>query len=329
MVDCGASPYAIDLKSLLLLQRDARGIALDQMDIAAKRVGNYLSRFKGRGMEYEESRPYQEGDDLRYLDWRVTARTGKAFTKYFREERERPVLIFVDYRAPMFFATRGCFKSVSASRLAAKLAWAHVAHGDRVGSMIISDFDHRETRPSHGSKAVLRMANDMVNHPAWRDGLNQQNDSHPERINAALGRLRHLARPGTRIYLLSDFRGLSETGFHHLATLARHAELVPVMFYDPLEAELPMRGPLPVAWRDKRGWISGKKSASQDWRKQFEQRLAQTDGWFRQHGGKLLLCRTDQDPLELIAKRRQVRKCVRPNRAGRQSRSGAGNGVGA
>ena len=309
MADCGYLPYAIDLKSLLLLQRDARGIALDQMDITAKRVGNYLSRFKGRGMEYEESRPYQEGDDLRYLDWRVTARTGKAFTKYFREERERPVLFFVDYRAPMFFATRGCFKSVNASRLAVKLAWAHVAHGDRVGSMIVSDVDDREIRPSHGSKAVLRMANEMVSHPAWRGAMDTEN--HPERINTALGRLRHLARPGTRIYLLSDFRGLSETGFRHLSILARHAELVPVMFHDPLETELPDHGQFPVTWRDKRGWISARKSDRQAWREQFQTRLAQTDSWFRKHGGKLLLCQTDQDPLALMAKRGQKRKNIR------------------
>ena len=305
-MDCGVSPYAIDLESLLLLQRDARSIALDQMDISAMRVGNYLSRFKGRGMEYEESRPYQEGDDLRYLDWRVTARTGKAFTKYFREERERPVLILVDYRAPMFFATRGCFKAVSASRLAAKLAWAHVAHGDRVGAMLISDTGHREIRPSHGRKSVLRMAHEMVNHPAWKNSA--ETEQNPQRINGALGRLRHLARPGTRIYLLSDFRGLSETGFRHLALLSRHAELAPVMFYDPLEAELPTDGQYPVAWREQRGWLTGRKRAGNQWAARFRKRLQQTRDWFGGHGSKLLVCRTDQDPLSLIDPRSRVRR---------------------
>lgn len=308
MTDCGFSPCAIDLKSLLLLQRDARSIALDQMDISAKRTGNYLSRFKGRGMEFEESRPYQEGDDLRYLDWRVTARTGKAFTKYFREERERPVLFFVDYRAPMFFATRGCFKAVSASRLAARLAWAHVEHGDRVGAVLFSDMGNREFRPSHGRKAVLRMSDEMVRHPAWSRSAEVETDS--GLINTALGTLRHLARPGTRIYLFSDFRGLSDKGFRYLALLSRHAELVPVMFYDPLEAELPPNGQYPVAWHNKRGWLSGKKATRGEWANKFQSRLEKLKEEFQKHGGRLLVCRTDQDPLTLIDRRNRSRHGV-------------------
>ena len=87
-------------------------------------------------MEFDESRLYQPGDDIRNMDWRVTARTGKPHTKLFREERERPVFVWVDYRAPMFFATQGVFKSVFVARMAALIAWNAVQQGDRIGGLI-------------------------------------------------------------------------------------------------------------------------------------------------------------------------------------------------
>ena len=98
-------------------------------------AGNVRTRYKGRGMSFAEVRPYQAGDDIRCIDWRVTARTGKTHTKVYREERERPVLLWVDYRKPMFFGTRNSFKSVVAAKTAALLAWSTAQHGDRLGGL--------------------------------------------------------------------------------------------------------------------------------------------------------------------------------------------------
>ena len=110
------SPVRVTQAELIRLAAPARLLSLDAMRARARRGGQYLSHFKGRGMEFDEARPYQDGDDPRNIDWRVTARTGKPFTKLFREERERPVLLWLDLRAAMHFATRGSFKSVLAAR---------------------------------------------------------------------------------------------------------------------------------------------------------------------------------------------------------------------
>ena len=128
-----ASPVSVSQSGLIRLSAPARAIALDVLRVNSLQTGAYVSHFRGRGMEFDESRPYQPGDDPRSIDWRVTARSTEAYTKLFREERERPVLVVVDLRAAMHFATRGCFKSVNACRAAALVAWAAHHRGDRLG----------------------------------------------------------------------------------------------------------------------------------------------------------------------------------------------------
>ncbi len=119
------------------------------------RAGGYLSGFKGRGMDFEEVRAYQPGDDVRLIDWRVTARTGKPFTKIFHEERERPVFIVVDLSATMFFGTKTAFKSVIAAKVAALIAWAAVKNGDRVGGIFYGGENCHELRPKSRNRGVL------------------------------------------------------------------------------------------------------------------------------------------------------------------------------
>ena len=140
-----SSAVSIDSQELIALRHYATTISLKSKRNTASQSGAYLSPFKGRGMEFDEARPYQPGDDIRSIDWRVTARTGKPHTKMFGEERERAVVVCLDYRAPMFFATRGAFKSVIASKMAALLAWASEHHGDRVqvgcGGALRADVD--------------------------------------------------------------------------------------------------------------------------------------------------------------------------------------------
>ncbi|MEO1576267.1 MAG: DUF58 domain-containing protein, partial [Pseudomonadota bacterium] len=104
------SPVRVDVADLLELRQSARALSLRSVARRSVQSGARRSAFRARGMDYEESRRYQVGDDMRTLDWRVTARTGKPYTKLFREERERPVLFCVDLGPRMFFATRGVFK---------------------------------------------------------------------------------------------------------------------------------------------------------------------------------------------------------------------------
>ncbi|MEL0081807.1 MAG: DUF58 domain-containing protein, partial [Gammaproteobacteria bacterium] len=216
---------------LFALQHAARSLSLGAGNISAARGGSHLSRFRGRGMEYEESRRYQPGDDIRTIDWRVTARNGTTHTKLFRDERERPVLVWLDYRPSMHFATVGAFKSVIAARSMALLAWTALHNGDRVGGMIFNDNEHHEYRPLRGRKSMLAMLQAAGKQQDWRP-LEQPAaapQSDQDTLEAALHRLQRLARPGSLLFLVSDFRGLS---FHNdnpakklLSRLADHNEL--------------------------------------------------------------------------------------------------------
>ena len=162
-------PVRISLASMIGLRHAARSLPLKATKIRAQRSGGFLSPFKGRGMEFDEVRPYQPGDDIHSLDWKVTARTGKPHTKLFRDERERPILLWVDLRSPMFFATRGMYKAVAAARAAALLAWSAILQGDRLGALIFSEHKHVELRPQRGSAAALHFMKQLVEHPAWTD----------------------------------------------------------------------------------------------------------------------------------------------------------------
>ena len=153
---------SVSLKTLIDLAKPAAGLNLHHAQFRSSQSGNYVSRFKGRGMEFDEARLYQPGDDIRTIDWRVTARTGKTHTKVFREERERPVFISVDNRLAMHFATRGVFKSVLAAKLGGLLAWAAEYHGDRIGGQLFSEHECRELKPQNGRHAVLRFLNALV-----------------------------------------------------------------------------------------------------------------------------------------------------------------------
>lgn len=235
------SPVQIDLPHLVSLRGAAGQTLLPPQRITAAQSGGHLSRFRGRGMEFAEVRAYQPGDDVRSIDWRVTARRGKVHTKMFHEERERPVLFALDYRRPMFFATRGRFKAVLASELAALLAWQVQARGDRVGGFLFSEQGHAEVRPAGGWRGVLRLLQQMVADPAWRRPPHAPFEPRQRLAQTILG-LRRVARPGSLVLLLSDFTQWDDEVEKQLALLGRQAQLALYFLYDPLEAELPQAG---------------------------------------------------------------------------------------
>jgi uncharacterized protein (DUF58 family) len=113
----------------------------------ARLAGAYLAKTKGRGMEFDEARHYQPGDDIRTIDWRVTARTGKTHTKLYREEKERPVFLLVDLSNSLHFGTQLLFKSVQAAHLASLIAWVATQRGDRIGGLVINNRQHLEFKP--------------------------------------------------------------------------------------------------------------------------------------------------------------------------------------
>jgi len=259
-------------RALAQLRPAAENLPLRAVRIRSQMIGGHLSRFRGRGMEFDEARPYQPGDDVRTLDWRVTARTGQPHTKLYREERERAVLCWVDFRAPMRFATRGRFKSVQAAQAAGLLAWAGRSQGDRLGGLAFSEAGHQELRPMGGDEGVLRLLGMLSDYSALPV---ETSDSEHRRgaILNALVRLRRVARPGSLIFLLSDFRGLNNRCETHLSALARHNDLVLLHLYDPLEAALPASG--------RYRFTDGKRTRTLDCADKLQQRKHQERFQFR------------------------------------------------
>lgn len=223
---------------LIGLQRHAGKIDLMHARSARARLaGNHLSRFRGRGMDYQESRAYQAGDDVRSMDWRVTARTGKPHVKVYHEERERPVVLFLDLNPGMFFGSRGMLKSVVAARAAALIAWAASAHGDRIGALMFNG-GYCDLQPRGGKHGVLRLIRQLVEHTDPRTGVGPQ--TYSGGLNAALSRLRRVTRPGSLVVLLGDYYGIDGDSEKHLLHLRQHSDVAAIQIVDPLEEAPPI-----------------------------------------------------------------------------------------
>lgn len=228
---------------LIALRRHADAIALRGAGPARAQLGGeHLSRFRGRGMDYQESRIYSSGDDARSMDWRVTARTGVAHVKVYQEERERPVVFGIDFGAGMFFASRGALKSVVAVRCAALLAWSAAGSGDRVGASLFNG-ECRELAPRGGRHGVLQLIHHLVAHSDPRramDGAGADAGA-GERggLGAALLRMRRVSRPGSLIVLIGDFYGLDDDCDRHLQWLRERNDMLALQIVDPLEVAPP------------------------------------------------------------------------------------------
>jgi len=230
------------LESLLQLRPEARRLGLSQKTVAALQAGVYRSAFRGRGIDFEEVRVYQPGDDIRTMDWRVTARTGTPHTKVYREEHERPVLFLVDQGSSMMFGTRLAFKSVVAAHAAALMAWAVLDNNDRVGGLVFRGDRHWQLRASARRTGVLALCK------ALSEGtLDDMNDT-PEgnALNKALLRLSRITRPGSLLILISDFREADEQTAQLFARMAHHNDMAALLVHDPMEAHPPEPGRYPV-----------------------------------------------------------------------------------
>lgn len=201
-------------------------------------IGAHGSRFRGRGMEFAESRVYQPGDDVRSIDWRVTARTGRPHTKLFQEERERPVMLLVDLGASMFFGTRTAYKSVVAVETAALIAWAAMHVGDRVGALVAGRSAHTEIKPASGRRGVLRVLRAL----AALSRMAEEDEAPRIGLSESLLRARHVARPGSLLVLISDFYGLDEDAAGHLSRVRQHNDMLACWIHDALEIAPPPPG---------------------------------------------------------------------------------------
>ena len=230
----GTNGTAPGLAELLWYQRYTKVLDLTPtMAIQSKLAGTYLAKSKGRGMEFDEVRHYQSGDDVRTIDWRVTARTGKVHTKLFREEKERPVFILTDLGSTMRFGSSLLFKSVQATHLAALIAWHVKQRGDKLGGLVFSQQQHVELKPQSRSHGVLRYFNALTQVHQARETLRGLH------INDALSQLRRLVRPGSLVYILSDFSAFNADGLRHIRAIRQHNEVCCCPISDPLDLMLP------------------------------------------------------------------------------------------
>jgi len=244
-------------------------------------------------MEFDEARLYQPGDDIRSIDWRVTARTGKTYTKVFREERERPVFISVDDRLTMHFATRGVFKSVLAAKLAGLLAWAAEHHGDRIGGQLFTEQACYELKPQNGRHAVLRFLNALVKP--------QKSTDKQFSLSQVLARLNQHTRPGSLVYIVSDFRGINDEAETHIAKLARHCEVVLIFIYDPLESSLPVKGRF--RFTDERSDVvvdAGDRKGLSEYHQRFAERQQRLESLAKKRGLAFIQCSTQDDPVHCL-----------------------------
>lgn len=245
------------LSELIALQRYAQNVAY-RPDGYAVRTGNHVSKVRGRGMDFSETRNYQAGDEIRHMEWRVTARTGRPHVKVYQEERERPVFILVDFNPSMYFGTRVAFKSVVAARLAAIIAWTAAKQGDRVGGFVFSETTHHEITPRTRRAGVLpllaalshytkKMVSVMSSPPAFNSNESDEDMTETKKIlptqnrslNHALLRLRRVAKPGSIIVLISDFYHLNSDNEHQLSRLAQQCDVLAYHVCDPLELSPP------------------------------------------------------------------------------------------
>lgn len=299
-----AGIYA-DLDALVRLQFKAQGFSfLPRQPIHSVLYGRHASRLRGRGLNFEEVRGYLPGDDIRSIDWKVTARTRKPHVRVYTEERDRPVWLVVDQRISMFFGSRVNMKSVTAAEAAAISAWRILAVKDRVGALIFDESNVTEIRPHRSRRQVMRILGAVVekNHALRADGVTAPN---PGMLNEVLAQLVPLAKHDCLVCLISDGTGADEESQRLVTQLNEHNDVLTALVYDPLEAELPDAGRLVLS--DGTGQLevdTSKRGLRKRFRQEFQERL----DWMREVSRKQAIPLIPLSTAEPVAE--QVRDCL-------------------
>ena len=288
-----------NLAHLASYQLAAKHLPLRKKNRALSHLsGPFKTNIRGRGMEFEDVRLYQAGDDIRSIDWRVTARTGKPHTKQFREEREKPVLVVIDQRQNMFFGSQKAMKSVLASDLAAYICWAAFHKGDRVGGLVFNDESHIETRPRRQLKTVLQFLHHLVD---FNQALNNHPGKRKHSLKEALKELKRVAKPGTQIFFISDFHDLTDDCSALLHDLSRHCELIAIQTYDELETKLPSAGIYNATnGKEKIRFDSRSKKSCDKYQQDFMQHCTSLKALLGKFRIPLIPISTAESPLDIL-----------------------------
>ncbi|MFC4892894.1 DUF58 domain-containing protein [Pseudofrancisella aestuarii] len=226
-----------DLQKLLDLRYQARGITFFKKQTAnAVNAGGKLSKAKGRGMDFDEVRHYQAGDDIRLMHWSLTARLGKPYTKVYREERERSLYFILDQGFSMRFGTRECFKSVKAVEALALLGFGAISENEKVGGIVFDEKGYSFFPAKQDKSTLVRIFNQTI-----EDNKHYQVES-SNGLEEALKILYSKVKSNSIIIILSDFSQLTKEAQLYLKLLTKNHEVVNIFNYDPIEKQLPDLG---------------------------------------------------------------------------------------
>ncbi|WP_457667805.1 DUF58 domain-containing protein [Thiolapillus sp.] len=282
------------LDDLLELRHQAHALGMASHHLVnSSFAGLYRSVFRGQGLNFEEVREYQEGDDIRNMDWKVTARTGDPHLKVFREERERSVMLCVDKGSHMNFGTRGTFKSIQAARAAALLGWAANHQHDRVGGVLFAD-PHQESsyfRATKDRRALWRLLHALTTEPETAT------NPAPEQLPDILLKASRGIGTGGLVFVIADFNQPLEGLKRALSQLVQHHSVVLVPVDDPADQELPEMGE--VLFRDASGKLlsvnTSDEKGRQRYREAWEKRRKQLQQMANSLGIAVIPVHTNED----------------------------------
>ena len=223
-----------NLDDLIRIRFKARDFSfMPRQPVTSILSGRYASRLRGRGLNFEEMRRYLPGDDVRTMDWRVTARTRQPHVRVYTEEKDRSVLLLVDQRLNMFFGSRDRMKSVTAAELAALGAWRALDVGDRVGAVVFNDTEVTDIRPQRSQQAVMSILGTVVE-MNQRLRVGSDIEPNPGMLNEALRKAARLAAHDVLVVIVSDFFGVDAETERLAASLAAHNDVLGLLVHDPL-----------------------------------------------------------------------------------------------
>lgn len=285
----------------LLAQRGAQRLKRRHSQQVRTRSGvSNKARPLGRGLDFSELRPYQAGDELRFIDWKTTARRGQVHSKLFQEERERPVLLLVDQRQALRYGTRVCFKSVQCARLAAAVAWRAVGQGDKVGALVFNDSHHLEVPPAAGDKGVARVCQTMVRSHA-------DQEAGQLRLSHMLKELARVTHAGGEAWIISDFHDWDQEAQLILGGICRRAAVQMLHVVDPLEWLLPAGKGCVVGDGSKwRILPSAKSAAAAEYKQRFDRRTEETKSEFNRAGARYQKVGTGDEVFSALLQRARV-----------------------
>lgn len=309
----------VTLDDLLRLKHRAKGFSfLPKQPVHSLLAGRHASRLRGRGLEFEELRPYYEGDDVRAIDWPSTARIGAPQLRVYTEERDRRVILLVDQRLSMFFGSRGRMKSVAAAEAAALAAFRVTSLGDRVGGIVFSENGIDEIQPKARQAAIGPLFEAVVRHNrALR--ADDPRPADPALLNAAIARALRLLPHDGLLTLITDAAGADSQTVRLITQVTAHNDVLTVFVFDPLEAQLPGIGRTVVA--EGGGQIevdTSARSLGAAFADDFRHRREVVEGFSRRRAIPLLPLSTAHDTTEqfrALLGRRMAHAA--PERAGR------------